>query len=137
MQFCFICITGKSGLVSFPDHFDAVLETAAICWLKRRACAAVLEGVMGVLVMVNGWAFILRLLHALSGASIFFLVLEKSMAVAVNEFGGIFVVTLLMLLGAAACNFVLLGKVCSSRPFCLHSRPISRFRLVAFPEARK
>ncbi|KAL8435832.1 hypothetical protein ACSSS7_002209 [Eimeria intestinalis] len=51
-----------------------------------------LEGVLGVLLMTNGWAFMLRLLHALSGASIFFLVLEKSIAAAVNEYGGIFVV---------------------------------------------
>lgn len=59
----------------------------------------------------------LRLLHALSGASIFFLVLEKSLAVAVNEFGGVMLVSLLMLLGAAACNYVLLGQLspCSPR----------------------
>ncbi|KAL8448213.1 hypothetical protein Emag_003981 [Eimeria magna] len=68
-----------------------------------------LEGALGVLLMMNGWAFMLRLLHALSGASIFFLVLEKSIAAAVNEFGGIFVVSLLMLFGSAACNYVLLG----------------------------
>ncbi|KAL8449070.1 hypothetical protein Emed_003422 [Eimeria media] len=68
-----------------------------------------LEGALGVFLMMNGWAFMLRLLHALSGASIFFLVLEKSIAAAVNEFGGIFVVSLLMLFGSAACNYVLLG----------------------------
>ncbi|KAL8275932.1 hypothetical protein Esti_000048 [Eimeria stiedai] len=68
-----------------------------------------LEGVLGVLLMMNGWAFMLRLLHALSGASIFFLVLEKSIAAAVNEFGGIFAVSLLMLFGSAACNYILLG----------------------------
>lgn len=77
-----------------------------LCGLQ---CNAVLEGMLGVIVIVNGWAFILRLLHALSGASIYFLVLEKSAIVAVNDFGGIFIVTLLLLLGASACNYILLG----------------------------
>lgn len=66
---------------------------------------------MGVVVMVHGWAFVLRLLHALSGTSIFFLVLERSIQVVLSEFGGILVVTLLLLLGAAACNYVLLGML--------------------------
>ncbi|CDI79396.1 hypothetical protein, conserved [Eimeria praecox] len=69
----------------------------------------VLEGILGVVLIVSGWVFILRLLHALSGASIFFLVLEKSTLVFVNEFGGIIAVTVLLLLGASACNYILLG----------------------------
>lgn len=64
---------------------------------------------LGVVHIVSGWAFVLRLLHALSGASIFFLVLEKSTAVFVNEFGGIIAVTVLLLLGASTCNYILLG----------------------------
>lgn len=73
-------------------------------------CFSVLEGILGVALIITGWAFILRLLHALSGASIFFLVLEKSTVVFVNEFGGIILVTVLLLLGATACNYILLGQ---------------------------
>ncbi|KAL8434233.1 hypothetical protein Efla_001998 [Eimeria flavescens] len=87
-----------SALITSAEYNHALMKTLEVA-----------EGVMGVLLMLNGWAFMLRLLHALSGASIFFVVLEKSIASAVNEFGGILVVALMMLLGAAACNYILLG----------------------------
>lgn len=72
---------------------------------------------LGIVLMVNSWGFMLRLLHALSGSSLFFLVLEQSLVVALNDFGGVVVVLQLMLLGGAACNFVLLGQAVT---VCVH-----------------
>ncbi|CDJ27876.1 uncharacterized protein EMH_0095460 [Eimeria mitis] len=89
---------------AFAFAFSVLFFVAAICYCVVEWFAFKLTKSTR-----RGWVFVLRLLHALSGASIFFRVLDRSNVVFVNEFGGIIAVTVLLLLGASACNYILLG----------------------------